>query len=75
MLFIKFILRIPLRMSEDKLFIGDDAIHGEDAYAFEDASQAIRQVDYSVSANGNAELGAIQGQGQSNGSVETKVVA
>ena len=28
LLFIKFVLRIPLRMSEADLLIGDDAIHG-----------------------------------------------
>ena len=28
MLFIKHVLRIPLRMSEEDLAIGDDAIHG-----------------------------------------------
>lgn len=33
MLFIKYVLRIPLRMSEEHLAVGDDAIHGEEAYA------------------------------------------
>lgn len=33
MLFIKHVLRIPLRMTEEHLLIGDDAIHGEEAYA------------------------------------------
>ena len=28
LLFIKFVLRVPLRMSEADLLIGDDAIHG-----------------------------------------------
>jgi len=32
--FIKYVLRIPLRMSDEMLMIGDDAIHGEEAYAF-----------------------------------------
>jgi len=35
LLFIKFVLRIPLRMSEADLLIGDDAIHGEEAYCFD----------------------------------------
>lgn len=35
MLFIKHVLRIPLRMSEEDLAIGDDAIHGEVAYSFD----------------------------------------
>jgi len=34
LLFIKYALRIPLRMSEEQLLIGDDAIHGEEAYCF-----------------------------------------
>jgi len=36
LLFIKFVLRVPLRMSDADLLIGDDAIHGEDAYCFHD---------------------------------------
>lgn len=36
MLFIKHVLRIPLRMTEEELLIGDDAIHGEEAYCFYD---------------------------------------
>ena len=36
MLFIKYVLRIPLRMTEEELLIGDDAIHGEEAYCFLD---------------------------------------
>jgi len=36
MLFIKYVLRIPLRMSDEDLMIGDDAIHGESAYTFGD---------------------------------------
>lgn len=35
MLGIKFILRIPLRMSEQQLLVGDDAVHGESAYVFD----------------------------------------
>ena len=34
LLFIKYVCRVPLRMSEEQLIIGDDAIHGEAAYAF-----------------------------------------
>lgn len=41
MLFIKHILRIPLRMTEEELLIGDDAIHGEEAYSFYDDVQGI----------------------------------
>lgn len=32
-LFIKYVLRIPLRMSEEHMEVGDDAVHGELAYA------------------------------------------
>ncbi|KKA22095.1 Ammonium transporter [Rasamsonia emersonii CBS 393.64] len=32
--FIKYVLRIPLRMPEEVLLIGDDAIHWEEAYGF-----------------------------------------
>lgn len=34
MLFIKHVLRIPLRMKEEDLLLGDDAVHGEEAYVF-----------------------------------------
>ena len=36
MLFIQYVLRVPLRMSEEDMLIGDDAIHGEEAYSFLD---------------------------------------
>ena len=36
MCFIKYVCRIDLRMSEEELLIGDDAIHGEEAYCFSD---------------------------------------
>ncbi|CZR64826.1 related to Ammonium transporter 3 member 1 [Phialocephala subalpina] len=32
MMFIKYVCRIPLRMSDEQLELGDDAIHGEAAY-------------------------------------------
>ncbi|KAL9621872.1 MAG: hypothetical protein Q9160_003693 [Pyrenula sp. 1 TL-2023] len=32
--FIKFVLRVPLRMSDEDLVMGDAAAHGEEAYAF-----------------------------------------
>jgi Amt family ammonium transporter len=34
LLLIRFVLRVPLRMSEAELLVGDDAVHGEEAYAF-----------------------------------------
>jgi Amt family ammonium transporter len=33
--FIKYVLRIPLKMKDEVLLIGDDAVHGEAAYTFE----------------------------------------
>ncbi|TVY22223.1 Ammonium transporter 3 member [Lachnellula hyalina] len=33
MLFIKYVCRIPLRMSDEELMAGDDMVHGEAAYA------------------------------------------
>lgn len=41
MLFIKYVLRIPLRMTEEELLIGDDAIHGEEAYCFYDDVEGL----------------------------------
>lgn len=35
LLFIKYVLRVPLKYDEKTLRIGDDAIHGEAAYVFE----------------------------------------
>jgi ammonium transporter, Amt family len=32
--FIKHVLRVPLRMSEEDLLVGDDAIHGVSLYSF-----------------------------------------
>ncbi|KAL9109935.1 MAG: hypothetical protein Q9227_005458 [Pyrenula ochraceoflavens] len=34
LLFIKYVCRIPLRMSEEDLILGDAAAHGEEPYAF-----------------------------------------
>lgn len=36
MMFIKYVLRVPLRMSEEELLLGDAGIHGEEAYCFHD---------------------------------------
>jgi hypothetical protein len=35
LLFIKYVMRIPLRMTEEQLKIGDDAIHGVSISRFE----------------------------------------
>lgn len=34
MAFIKYVCRVPLRMSDEKLEVGDFAIHGEEPYMF-----------------------------------------
>jgi Amt family ammonium transporter len=34
LLFIKHVLRVPLRMSEEDLLLGDEVVHGEAAYVF-----------------------------------------
>jgi len=41
LLFIKHVLRVPLRMSDEDLAIGDDAIHGEAAYVFGSEEEAL----------------------------------
>jgi Amt family ammonium transporter len=70
MCFIKYVLRIPLRMSEAELEIGDDAVHGEEAYVFGDDFEAHRHLlagHRRVPNNNDAELGVIQGQSLSSG--------
>ncbi|KAK9319768.1 ammonium transporter AmtB-like domain-containing protein [Lipomyces orientalis] len=62
MAFIKYVLRIPLRMSDEMLLIGDDAVHGEDAYAFGDVHRSILHGDTGrVPVSGDGEIGVIQG--------------
>lgn len=39
--FIKYVLRIPLRMTDEACMIGDDIIHGESAYTFGDDIDTI----------------------------------
>ena len=41
MCFIKYVLRIPLRLSEEQLAIGDYSMHGEEAYVFGEGSNAF----------------------------------
>ncbi|KAK9384678.1 ammonium transporter AmtB-like domain-containing protein [Lipomyces mesembrius] len=68
MAFIKYVLRIPLRMSEEQLLSGDDAVHGEDAYAFGDVRRSILHGDTQrVPISGDGEIGVIHGMAQDNG--------
>ena len=60
LLFIRFVLRIPLRMRDEDLLIGDDAVHGEDAYAFGDTRRSLLHGDTDrVPNNDDGELGII----------------
>jgi hypothetical protein len=55
---IKYAFRVPLRMSDEALLIGDDAIHGEDAYTFEELPRSILYGDTErVPVRGDGELG------------------
>ena len=55
---IKYVFRVPLRMSEEMLLIGDDAVHGEDAYAFGEVPRSILYGDTErVPVSGDGELG------------------
>jgi Amt family ammonium transporter len=54
MLFIKHVLRIPLRMSEEQLAIGDEAIHGEVAYSFDfDVEPGVARIGTDGDATGS----------------------
>ena len=65
LLFIRFVLRVPLRMSDEELLVGDDAVHGEDAYAFGDTRRSLLHGDTRhVPVNGDGELGVINGESQ-----------
>jgi ammonium transporter, Amt family len=59
MAFIKYVCRIPLRMSEAQLLAGDDMVHGEEAYAFfGDGQRSILSGDLGrYPTNGDGELG------------------
>jgi len=70
MLFIRFVLRIPLRMSEEELLVGDDAIHGEAAYSLSDSyppRSLIHGDTERQAVNDGGELGIIQGKSPANG--------
>jgi ammonium transporter, Amt family len=69
LLFIKYVLRIPLRMTEEHLLVGDDAVHGEEAYAlfFEGQRSHISQADVESAhlTEGHSISGAEGGNGES----------
>lgn len=51
--FIKYVCRVPLRMSDEDLIIGDDAIHGEAAYAFQDVEDTTSEFIVGEPPNNN----------------------
>jgi Amt family ammonium transporter len=69
LLFIRFVCRIPLRMSDADLLIGDEACHGENAYTWGDAPERslLHGDTGQVPINGDGELGIIQGKTPTNG--------
>ena len=67
MCFIKYVLRIPLRMSEEQLLVGDYSMHGEEAYVFGEGSGAfvsghLRGKDIHGVAMGEDQAGIIMGK-------------
>jgi len=68
MIFIKYVCRVPLRMTDEMCAIGDYAIHGEEPYTFEYYNRNYRRV-----AGGDEEVGKMgmvmrgEGGGSSSG--------
>ena len=67
MMFIKYVLRVPLRYKEEDLVIGDFAMHGEEAYVFGEGSQGyvhghLRGVDREGGLIGQDGAGIIIGK-------------
>jgi len=70
LMFIKYVCRVPLRMSEEKLLIGDDAVHGEEAYAFYgDGRRTLLHGDFERQSD-DAETGILHGTVLSSGTQE-----
>ena len=44
MIFIKYVCRVPLRMTDEMCEIGDYAIHGEEPYTFEYYNRNYRRI-------------------------------
>ena len=44
MVFIKYVCRVPLRMSDERAAIGDYAIHGEEPYTFDYYNRKYRRI-------------------------------
>lgn len=62
MMFIKYVLRVPLRMSDEQLLVGDFAIHGEEPYMFSDEHRSLVYGDTErVPSSGDGEDGSGRG--------------
>ena len=59
LLFIKYALRVPLRMSEEQLLVGDFAVHGEEPYVFGEPPASL---GYNRGEKGDLEAGVILGR-------------
>jgi Amt family ammonium transporter len=55
LLFIKYVLRIKLRMKDEELEIGDVAVHGEEAYPVEGGMSALSAAASAAEASPSAE--------------------
>ena len=67
MCFIKYVLRIPLRMSDEQLLVGDYSMHGEEAYVFGEGTSAfvngpLRGKTIHGAAMGEDQAGIIMGK-------------
>ncbi len=71
---IKYILRIPLRMSDEVLLIGDDAVHGEAAYSFDNHTTPMSTIEHdSGSGSGSLEEKAKRSDGMGTDATEAIV--
>lgn len=58
-LFIKYVLRIPLRMSDEMCMIGDASFHGEAAYVFGPCDTHMSLIHGETVSNEGGELGIV----------------
>ena len=70
MCFIKYVCRVPLRMSDEDLLVGDYACHGEEAYVFGEGTSAyvkgpLRGKEIEGIAMGEEKGGIIMGKNPS----------
>jgi Amt family ammonium transporter len=75
--FIKYVLRVPLRMSEEDLLIGDDAIHGEAAYGFVLSGENPSMMSFGNEPrryiSGDPEIGPIAGRSPPESTADNEV--